>query len=86
MGRTGMQMMADGRAAVWAAVGMLVMGCVLLLVSLVLPPPGVIDHSVLVAFGEICTFSGTLLGIRRVTRKEQNDKGEKKEIEYEKDR
>lgn len=73
------------RAAVVAAAGMLIIGCVLLAVSLVLPPPGVIDHSVLVAFGEICTFSGTLLGIRRVTRKNKDENSEN-EIENEKDR
>lgn len=47
----------------WAAYLMCVAGIVLLSVSLALPPQGVIDSSVLVAFGELLTFSGALLGI-----------------------
>lgn len=47
-----------------AAVSILIFGCCLLVVSLILPPPGEIDHSVLVAFGEILTFAGALLGVR----------------------
>ncbi len=42
---------------------MCVAGMVLLGVSMALPPQGVIDSSVLVAFGELLTFSGALLGI-----------------------
>ena len=38
-------------------------GCGLLLVGFVLPPLAEIHHSVLVAFGEILTFSGSLIGI-----------------------
>lgn len=38
-------------------------GLVLLWVSLFLPPKGIIDASVLTAFGEISTFSGALIGI-----------------------
>lgn len=46
-----------------AGLGAIGVGSVLLLVSLLLPPPGKIDHSVLVAFGEICTFAGAVFGI-----------------------
>ncbi len=46
-----------------AAYLMCVAGMVLLGVSMALPPQGVIDSSVLVAFGELLTFSGALLGI-----------------------
>lgn len=38
-------------------------GIVLLFVGLYAPPEGVIDSSVLVAFGEVMTFSGALFGI-----------------------
>ena len=38
-------------------------GLVLMIVSFVLPPQGVIDSSVLVATGEVFTFSGALMGI-----------------------
>lgn len=46
-----------------AAYLMCAVGVVLLSVSLYLPPQGEIDSSVLVAFGELLTFSGALLGI-----------------------
>ena len=38
-------------------------GCGLLLTGFVLPPLAEIHHSVLVAFGEILTFAGSLIGI-----------------------
>ncbi len=45
------------------AVVLCTFGCVLITVSFFTPPSGVIDNSVLVAFGEILTFSGSLIGI-----------------------
>lgn len=54
----------------WLAAGVMAVGCGLLTASLILPPPGEIDSSVLVAFGEISTFSGALAGIRRVRSEE----------------
>ena len=45
------------------AMGAIVIGCGLLIAALVIPPPGQIDHSVLVAFGEISTFAGALFGV-----------------------
>lgn len=38
-------------------------GIVLLFCSFWVNPPGLIDHSVLVAFGEISTFAGVLFGV-----------------------
>lgn len=38
-------------------------GCGLLVAGISIPPVGVIDSSVLVAFGEILTFAGSLVGI-----------------------
>ena len=38
-------------------------GCGLLVTGFVLPPLAEIHHSVLVAFGEILTFAGSLIGI-----------------------
>ena len=38
-------------------------GCGLLLTGFCCPPLAEIHHSVLVAFGEILTFSGSLIGI-----------------------
>ena len=46
-----------------AAVAMCIFGCALLTAAFALPPVGVIDSSVLIAFGEILTFSGSLIGI-----------------------
>lgn len=45
------------------AVIMATMGLLLLFVALFIPPQGVIDTSVLVAFGEVLTFAGALFGI-----------------------
>ena len=38
-------------------------GCALLVAGIALPPAGEIHSSVLVAFGEILTFSGSIVGI-----------------------
>lgn len=38
-------------------------GLVLLFFGLFMPPGGIIHGSVLVAFGEVATFSGALIGI-----------------------
>ena len=48
---------------IWTAVAVVIIGCGVLIAALILPPPGEIDSSVLVAFGEILTFAGALLGI-----------------------
>lgn len=45
------------------AVTLVTFGIGLLTVSFFVPPTGVIDLTVLVAFGEILTFSGSLIGI-----------------------
>ena len=46
-----------------SAILMIVIGCSLLIAGFVVPPLGVIDSSVLIAFGEILTFVGALFGI-----------------------
>ena len=38
-------------------------GVLLLIAGFMTPPVGEIHHSVLIAFGEILTFSGSLIGI-----------------------
>lgn len=45
------------------AIGLMVFGCILLFIGLITPPEGVIDNSVLVAFGEIATLVAGILGI-----------------------
>ena len=45
------------------ATALCIFGCSLLVVGLALPPAGVIDSSLLVAYGETLTFAGSLIGI-----------------------
>lgn len=40
-----------------------VIGVGLLIAGFIVPPLGIIDNSVLIAFGEICTFIGAIFGI-----------------------
>ncbi len=46
-----------------SAMLLILVGCGLLISGFILPPPGEIHNSVLVAFGEILTFAGALFGI-----------------------
>lgn len=45
------------------SIGMASFGAILIMTSFFTPPLGAIDASVLTAFGEMLTFSGTVLGI-----------------------
>ena len=45
------------------SVAMCAFGCALLACGFVTVPTGEIHHSVLIAFGEILTFAGSLIGI-----------------------
>lgn len=47
----------------WTAVGMVGVGVGLLVAGFVVSPEGEIHSSVLVAFGEIMTFAGSIFGI-----------------------
>lgn len=47
-----------------AAVLLILVGCGLLIAGFIIPPPGEIHNSVLVAFGEILTFAGTVFGMK----------------------
>lgn len=42
---------------------LVVLGTGLLIAGFIIPPVGIIDNSVLIAFGEIATFAGSLFGI-----------------------
>lgn len=46
-----------------AALILVIVGCGLLITGFIVAPLGIIDSSVLVAFGETCTFAGALFGI-----------------------
>lgn len=61
----------------WTAVGVISVGCVMLIIAMLLPPPGEIDHSVLVAFGEICTFAGTVFGVSKACRRKVPERPDK---------
>lgn len=45
------------------AIGLMIFGCVVLLIGLLTPPEGQIHNTVLVAFGEIATLAAGVLGI-----------------------
>jgi hypothetical protein len=45
------------------SVVLIIAGLTLLFLGFYAPPQGEIHHSVLIAFGEICTFVGALFGV-----------------------
>ena len=45
------------------ATALCIFGCAMLVAGLALPPVGVIDSSILIAYGETLTFAGSLIGI-----------------------
>ena len=45
------------------SVGLCVFGSIMLIAGFIAPPIGEIHHSLLIAFGELLTFSGSLIGI-----------------------
>ncbi len=51
------------RLQLMCAIFLILIGSGLLIAGFIVPPMGVIDSSILVAFGEILTFAGTLFGI-----------------------
>ena len=51
------------KVQLFLAVSLCGFGCVLLACGFLCPPLGEIHHSLLIAFGEILTFSGSLIGI-----------------------
>ena len=51
------------RLQLFTAVAMCIFGCIMLTAGFFCPPIAEIHHSVLIAFGEILTFAGSLIGI-----------------------
>lgn len=45
------------------AVLLIIVGCGLLIAGFVVAPLGIIDSSILVAFGETSTFAGAIMGV-----------------------
>ncbi len=59
---------------------LIIVGCGLLIAGFCVPPVGIIDSSVLIAFGEILTFVGAIFGIDYTYRfKVSNNKGDNNE-------
>lgn len=56
-------------------------GCGLLIAGFCVPPVGIIDSSVLIAFGEILTFVGAIFGIDYTYRVKLFNNGEDKRNE-----
>lgn len=56
------------------AVVLCIFGCGLLVAGFIVPPMGVIDSSVLIAFGEILTFVGSLVGVDYHYRAREQDR------------
>ncbi len=50
-------------AQLWLGVVIAIAGVALLFWGLLTPPGGRIDSSVLIAFGEVATFAGSLIGV-----------------------
>lgn len=45
------------------AIILVIFGMALIIASFIVPPPGIIDSSILVAYGETLTFVGALIGV-----------------------
>lgn len=45
------------------AIFLVLVGCGLLVAGFIVPPLGAIHNSLLVAFGEVATFAGSVLGV-----------------------
>lgn len=55
------------KVQIWAAMIVLVIGCLTIVSGLIMPPMGEIHPSVLIAFGECLTFVGAVLGAKYYT-------------------
>ena len=63
---------------------LVIVGCFLLIAGFFVIPVGIIDNSVLIAFGEILTFVGAIFGVDynykfKIFMKEKKDNKEKKD-------
>lgn len=61
------------RYQVILAIVLAAFGVILIIVAFIVPPTGIIDPTVLTAFGEILTFSGSLIGIDYHYRSKQQE-------------
>lgn len=70
--------MNEHRVQLRAALGLIVVGAGLLIAGFMVSPTGQVHNSVLVAFGEILTFAGSIFGIdynyRINTKEDEKDK------------
>lgn len=70
------------RTQLFCALFLILIGCGLLVAGIAIPPSGIIDTSILIAFGECCTFAATLFGVdyhyKNVYQINKNKKNEEK--------
>lgn len=62
---------------------LIIVGCGLLIAGFCVPPVGIIDSSVLIAFGEILTFVGAIFGIDYTYRVKISNSNENKKDNHE---
>ena len=55
--------MSNANCQLTTALALCTFGCAMLIAGFIAPPIGTIHHSLLIAFGEILTFSGSLIGV-----------------------
>ncbi len=72
--RTPMRSRTPNSFQLWYAALVTLLGIILLFCSFYAPPQGEISPTVMVAFGEICTFSGALMGLDYKWRNRENSK------------
>lgn len=70
-------------AQLFSAILLIVVGCILLIVGFIVPPPGEIHNSVLVAFGEILTFAGAVFGMKYRYQNDGDDSHENNNLTHE---
>lgn len=63
----------------WISTFLVLSGIAILFVGMFIPPVGVIDWSVLTAYGEVSTFAGSLIGIDYSYKKERLKHGKNDE-------
>ena len=51
---------------IYLSVGLMIFGCIMVLCGFWVAPAGIIDNSVLIIFGEISAFVGSVFGINMV--------------------
>lgn len=59
----------------WLAVSSFVIAVVLVVVNMLMPPPGKVDESIIYVFAQLLLYSATLLGVQLLLQQHGNKKG-----------